>query len=509
MENKYDVIVIGAGSAGLVAALTLQKKGKKVLILEKENRVGGSATSFIRGRFEFEVNDEPLERFGNATKKGELYELFHRLNITPYLQIKEIDEAFHIISNETKEEFTMPSKIENFIAKMEYYVKGSKEAMITLFGLCEEMKDALNYIKEKDYKLDINDLNQKYLNFVQLAPQSFKTVLKAIKMPEKAIQILSTYWVYFGLPINEISFFQYALKLESIVKYIPCLPDKTHHEISAILEKEFKKIGGTIRRNEEVTEIILENNKISKVKSKENIFETTNVIANISPSIVYSKLINEKDVPKKAFQLYNKRTLSPQIMKIYLGLNKSAKALGLNHYTYFINHFLDSEKEIKNMEYFPHQNIVATVINHVNEYASPMNTTKMILTSTILKNQFEKNINEQNYYDKKEEWAKIIIENFEKSTNIEITPYIEEIEIATPVTFASKTNSLNGVVDGYSIKGYDNILSRILNEKEENYIKGLRFCGSYVISGLSNAYLNGEETANKLLEENEDARYNN
>ena len=30
MENKeYDVIVIGTGNAGLVSALTLQKKGKK------------------------------------------------------------------------------------------------------------------------------------------------------------------------------------------------------------------------------------------------------------------------------------------------------------------------------------------------------------------------------------------------------------------------------------------------------------------------------------------------
>ena len=32
-NNTFDVIVIGAGNGGLVAALTLQKKGKKVLLL--------------------------------------------------------------------------------------------------------------------------------------------------------------------------------------------------------------------------------------------------------------------------------------------------------------------------------------------------------------------------------------------------------------------------------------------------------------------------------------------
>jgi phytoene dehydrogenase-like protein len=33
--KKYDAIVVGAGISGLLAALTLSKHGKKVLILEK------------------------------------------------------------------------------------------------------------------------------------------------------------------------------------------------------------------------------------------------------------------------------------------------------------------------------------------------------------------------------------------------------------------------------------------------------------------------------------------
>ena len=36
-----DIIIIGAGAAGLMAAYTLVKAGKKVTILEARNRIGG------------------------------------------------------------------------------------------------------------------------------------------------------------------------------------------------------------------------------------------------------------------------------------------------------------------------------------------------------------------------------------------------------------------------------------------------------------------------------------
>jgi phytoene dehydrogenase-like protein len=62
--KKYDVIVIGAGNGGLAAAVTILHGGKSCLVLEKHNIPGGFATSFVRGRFEFEASLHELNGMG-------------------------------------------------------------------------------------------------------------------------------------------------------------------------------------------------------------------------------------------------------------------------------------------------------------------------------------------------------------------------------------------------------------------------------------------------------------
>ena len=40
MDNKYDVIIIGAGAAGMMSAIEAGKRGRKVLLVDHYKKIG-------------------------------------------------------------------------------------------------------------------------------------------------------------------------------------------------------------------------------------------------------------------------------------------------------------------------------------------------------------------------------------------------------------------------------------------------------------------------------------
>jgi Predicted flavoproteins len=47
IENKIDVVIVGAGAAGLMCAIEASKRGKRVLVIEKSKKIAGKI--FISG----------------------------------------------------------------------------------------------------------------------------------------------------------------------------------------------------------------------------------------------------------------------------------------------------------------------------------------------------------------------------------------------------------------------------------------------------------------------------
>lgn len=70
--GEYDAIVVGAGPAGCGAAITLARKGKKTLLIEKSNCLGGAwTTGFMNPLFDCENKDGLIiELIDTLKKKG-------------------------------------------------------------------------------------------------------------------------------------------------------------------------------------------------------------------------------------------------------------------------------------------------------------------------------------------------------------------------------------------------------------------------------------------------------
>ena len=79
MERR-DVVVIGAGIAGLTAAALLAKAGRRVLLLEAHHQSGGCAGTFRRGPYTFDVG---ATQVAGLEPGGSHARLFHHLEVEP------------------------------------------------------------------------------------------------------------------------------------------------------------------------------------------------------------------------------------------------------------------------------------------------------------------------------------------------------------------------------------------------------------------------------------------
>ncbi len=112
MENSTDIIIIGAGAAGLYAAMELSRKGKKVTLLEAREKTGGRIRS-IAGNFskpmdagpEFIHGDLPITKSLLKKAGSEFYKHkgeFYRSREGKIVETDEMTEGWDRLMKELK-----------------------------------------------------------------------------------------------------------------------------------------------------------------------------------------------------------------------------------------------------------------------------------------------------------------------------------------------------------------------------------------------------------------------
>lgn len=480
MEQKnYDTIVIGAGLGGLGAALEASNRGLKVLLLEQHNIAGGFATSFVRGRFEFEPSlHETQNKVGPDDESNAIrYIEKNNLDVT----FIEIPEAYRLILTDKNVDLNVPYGIEKFIDFVANEVPGSLEAVTNYINLCCEIHASLDFLGENpDAPKSV--LFKEHENFLRTGSATAQEVADALNVPQAAQDIIHAYWCYLGTPTNKLSFTVWATMLVCYLSKPPVFPKNRSHEIATALVERIKENGGDLFLNAQVEKIIVEKNAVKGVElSDGKVFFSDSIISNASPTNVYRKLISPQSaVPKKAQKNVNARKQGISFVVVYLGLDITYQELGLNEYSYFVSPDMDTEKLYNNSFklYNEEPLTIAVSLNASNEGCSPDGTSIVSLTIPSRAEAW-KDVAAEDYYDTKNRVADQIISYFEKSLNVNLRDHIEEIEISTPLTFARYTGSYNGAVYGYQVEPWDGLVPRALAEKKETYIKGLTFAGGH------------------------------
>jgi len=215
--RQYDVVVIGAGNGGLTAAAGLAKKGFKTLLLERHNVPGGCATSFVRGRFEFEVALHQLSGIGLPEFPGPLRRLLMSLKAHDKLEFVEQQNLYRYVIPGVVD-ITLPTSrhgVEKVLCeRFPEEKEGIKKLFDTIYTFCNEMVGAL-------YMMDPDASPEKYPTFFKLALKDAQIVLDSCIKDPLLQQIVGIYWSYAGQPPSRLSFMDFAQMIWAYIEFKP------------------------------------------------------------------------------------------------------------------------------------------------------------------------------------------------------------------------------------------------------------------------------------------------
>ena len=197
----------------------------------------------------------------------------------------------------------------------------------------------------------------------------------------------------------------------------------------------------------------------------------------------------------------NARRLGLSGFVTYLGLNRPPEELGLSDYSYFISPHMNTERIYESGKHLDDPLMQASVcLNNAVPDCSPPGTSILSLT-TLFHPEAWKDVAPEEYIRVKNTIAEKMILRFEAATGTGIRGHIEEIEVATPQTFARYTGAISGNIYGWEPEPWDSIVSRAIAEKEEQYIRGLYFAGGfgYRCHGYSGSLFSGRKAARDIL----------
>ena len=471
----YDVVVIGAGNGGLTAAAGLAKNGHKTLLLERHNVPGGCATSFIRGRFEFEVALHQLSGLGFPEFPGPVRGVLSDLGVVDKIEFIQQKNLYRIV---------VPGKIdinlkaeraaaeETLMEKFPAEKEGIKKFFDILYAFCMEAVSVL-------FMNDPEASPQKYPLFFKLALKETQGILDEYLKDRGLQNVVSIYWSYNGLPPSRLNFMDFAMTLWAYLEFKPWHMKGGSQAMSNAICDAFINFGGDVRFNCAAKKINVETGKIKSVITEDgDEISTKFVVSNASPITTLIDMIGSENCPDDELKTLNARTVGLSAFTVYMGFDCNPADMGIDKATNMICSTTDADYAYKKMKTLDGAEFSLFTCYDVDDPDfSPQGSCQASLVTLQYAQPWMK-VPPSKYYDTKYRFAENLIDLAEKVFP-DIRKHIEEAEPATPLTHMRYLGHPGGSI--YGSEHFTRETSRFV--KSKSMIQGLYFAGAWNGSG--------------------------
>lgn len=477
MAKKYDAIVIGAGLGGLSGATMLARNGKSVLLLEKHNVPGGYSTSFVRGKYEFEIALHELSGVGRD-KNGDIYRYLDYLGVADKVEFIHVENLYRSVFPEL--DVTLPAGWEPYEAKLCELFPHEAQGIRRFLRRVRDFAHEFGQMARSEKRPHPLAMPFKFPNAFRYLPVTWGHVLYRDVKDPYARAVISQYWGYFGMAPSVLTFVYYALGLASYLKYGPTFIKGRSQTLGNAFFTRFRELGGEARMNCEVEKITTQNGRVTGVVTRGGEEYTADwILSNADPVATCSRMIGTDKVPASFFQKLQSSNVAASTVNVYLGVNKSVQELGLVEHENFVNPhpdfdaLYDSGKALQSPT-----SMLITPYNVVYPEISPPGTSIVVLTALAYGEPWV-GIEPQKYVATKNDIADDMIELAEKHAP-GLREAAEVVEVATPITNMRYTGALGGSIYGFDQPPRDNVAWRM---GHRGPLEGLYFVGAWTQPG--------------------------
>ncbi|UED86257.1 phytoene desaturase family protein [Streptomyces profundus] len=486
MSVDFDVIVIGAGLGGLAAATTLQRGGLRTLVVERHSIPGGAATSFVRGRFEFEVS---LHQLGGMGGHEPLKAVLDELDVTRRVEwLEDRDLCRTFVPGEV--DVTLPHDWEALADVLDGISPGNRTEIVRFLDLVRETglwqltaRVSLHRMKEQlEWLRTLPDVRR-------YALRTFREVLDEFFTDDRLKLVLSSYWSYNGQLPHRIAFVDMARLLALYVETKPYQVVGGSQALSSALVESFEEAGGELRLNTDAERILTSEGAVVGVRLEGGeTLVTRQVISNAPSTTTYTRLLDDPDVvPARTLKDLRSRRLGSSATCLFLGLDASAEELGFTSATTFLSAGLDDDRILRAAYRLdePCPFVIATCYDVRPTGFAPSGGAQVVLSSIQYAEPWEA-LAPEDYAAAKASYARSQLELAESMVP-GLRDSIEEAELATPLTFKRYTNQPGGAIYGFDQDITDSWLFH--DEDLRQNVPGLLLTSNWTTAGGYNSNL--------------------